>query len=154
MVKNASPESGLEQIAQALHHHAIHLLRLVREADPDAGLTPARLSALSVVVFAGPLSLKDLAKAESVTPPTMSKLVEGLVHAGLVVRTNHPADKRKLRVTATAKGKALLFAARARRVEVLKVQLQRLDGPQRKILEEAMPVLALLTGVDKSDPVG
>ena len=81
-------------MADALHSAAIHLLRRVREEDEEAGVGPARLSALSVLVFGGPQRLTDLARAEQVRPPTMTKVVTGLEGAGLARRTADPDDAR------------------------------------------------------------
>ncbi len=70
--------------ADRLHSAAIHLLRRVRLQDAAAGVGPAQLSALSVLVFAGPKALGELAAAEQVKPPTMSRVVAGLKRSRLV----------------------------------------------------------------------
>src|SRR5690349_1980797 len=80
--------------ADALHSAAIHLLRGVRKEDVRAGVGPARLSVLSVLVFGGPSRLSDLARLEQVRPPTMSKIVAGLETQGLVRRRPDPHDAR------------------------------------------------------------
>src|SRR5215467_3653638 len=74
----------LEAIADRLHSTAIHLLRRVRKQDVATGEGPARLSALSVLVFGGPKTLKELAAAEQVKPPTMSRIVAGLARSRLI----------------------------------------------------------------------
>jgi DNA-binding MarR family transcriptional regulator len=89
------------------------------------GIGPAQLSALSVLVFGGPRSLKELADAERVRPPTMSRIVTGLVRAGLV-RRKETDDKRRLRLESTAKGTKILQEGRRRRVELLARSLQTL----------------------------
>src|SRR6266404_5022415 len=91
------------ETADRLHSAAIHLLRrLVR--DRESGVGPAQLSALSVLVLGGgPRSLGELANAEQVRPPTMSRIVAGLVRAGLV-RRGKTEDGRRVRLEATAKG--------------------------------------------------
>ena len=76
-------KADTEDLADRLHSAAIHLLRLVRVQDTASGLGPARLSALSVIVFGGPVSLNDLARAEQVRPPTMSRIVDALETAGI-----------------------------------------------------------------------
>jgi DNA-binding MarR family transcriptional regulator len=76
-VKRKNIASRPETVAAAdrLHSAAIHLLRRVRQQDTASGVGPAQLSALSVLVFAGPKTLGDLAAAEQVKPPTMSRVV-------------------------------------------------------------------------------
>src|ERR1700732_3646348 len=64
-----SPQAEAYRIADLLHSAAIHLLRKVRAQDRTAGIGPAQLSALSVLVFDGPRSLKELAEGEQVSAP-------------------------------------------------------------------------------------
>ena len=121
-----SPSSQAGRVADLLHSAAIHLLRAVRTRDQSTGIGPAQLSALSVLVFAGPRSLKDLAAAEQVRPPTMSRIITGLVRAGLV-RRKPTDDKRRLHLEATAKGTKILQQGRRRRIELLAQSLQALS---------------------------
>src|SRR3954463_14052103 len=74
----AIPARELLELADRLHSTAIHLLRRVRKQDVAIGQGPARLSALSVLVFGGPKTLGELAAAEQVKPPTMSRIVAGV----------------------------------------------------------------------------
>src|SRR5438105_9528784 len=104
-------------LADRLHSAAIHLLRRLRREDDASGLPAPQLSAMSVIVFGGPLTLGRLASAEGVRPPTMTRLVESLLQAGLIVRTVDPDDRRVVRVDATPKGKRLLQESRGRRVQ-------------------------------------
>jgi len=108
-----------EEVSDRLHSAAIHLLRAARRDDESFGLSGARLSALSVVVFAGPLALGPLAAAEQVRPPTMTRLVQGLERSGLVTRVKDRADRRVSLVRSTRRGETLLRRARARRVEAI-----------------------------------
>src|SRR5262245_61894154 len=111
-----SSREDIESAADRLHSAAIHLLRRVRKEDGRSGVTPSRLSALSVVVFAGPLTLGELAAAEQVRPPTITNIVAGLEEAGLVRRITG-ADRRSVVVSATPKGTRLLQRARQRRID-------------------------------------
>src|SRR5437763_15678191 len=95
-------------IADRLHSLAIHLLRCVRRGDDAAGLSPQRLSALSVVIYRGPISLTELAKAEGVTAPTMTRLVQALVKSGLVEKNVDQTDNRAVLLRATVDGHATL----------------------------------------------
>ena len=130
----SDPGTELRETAERLHSAAIRLLRTLRREDDGSGLSAPRLSALSVIVFAGPLSLAALAAAEQVRPPTMSRIVDALVAAGLVSRTPDPHDRRTVRIAATAAGATLLHAARARRVEALVARLAGLSEAERRAL--------------------
>jgi DNA-binding MarR family transcriptional regulator len=130
-----SSEKKRLAVADALHSAAIHLLRRVRAEDAAAVVGPARLSALSVLVFGGAQRLTDLARAEQVKPPTMTKVVTGLETDGLARRVADPDDARAVRVEATARGRRLLVDGRRRRVA-------RLAGGLTALLPEELDVLA------------
>src|SRR4051794_41857953 len=80
-------------VADQLHSAAIHLLRSLRREDTASGLSAPRLSALSVVVFGGPLTIGALAAAEQVRPPTMTRLVAALQAQGLRARGPGPPPR-------------------------------------------------------------
>ena len=136
-----SPAATPETVADRLHSVAIHLLRQLRREDEASGLSAARLSALSVVVFAGPLSVGDLARAEQVRSPTMSRVVADLEALGLVVRAPSPSDGRAVVVTATAEGSKVLQAGRRRRVARLTERLDGLSARDLAVLDRAATVL-------------
>src|SRR6202034_2406949 len=89
------------EVPPRLHSAAIHLLRHARQQDVLAQVGPARLSALSVLVFGGPMGLGQLAAAEQVKAPTMSRIVAGLQRSGLAKIETDAEDGRRIRVTAT-----------------------------------------------------
>jgi DNA-binding MarR family transcriptional regulator len=129
------------EVADRLHSAAIHLLRRVAREDVASGLGAPALSALSVIVFAGPLSLGRLAEAERVRPPTMTRTVQGLEAAGLVRREAEREDRRVVNVRATQKGKRVLAAARARRVATLAASIRALDAGDVASLERTVQIL-------------
>lgn len=128
-------------VAGRLHSVAIRLLRSVRGEDRATGLTPARLSALSVLVFGGPRTLGELAAAEQVTAPTMSRLAAALEEAGLVRRGPHPEDGRSVVLDATGEGRRLMEEGRDRRVARLAELLRRLDAGELEAAEAACEAL-------------
>ena len=130
----------LGEIADKLHSAALHLLRRLRVRDRESGIGPAQLSALSVLVFGGPRSLGELADAEQVRPPTMSRIVSGLERAGLVKR-EATDDGRRVRLLATPKGTKILWEGRKRRVESLANALARLGETERARLGELAELL-------------
>lgn len=141
----ASPRARpLSPLAEPLHRTALQLLRLLRRADDASGVSPARLSALSVLVFGGPTTLGALATAEGVSAPTMSRLVAELEREGFLRRRTDPADARTARLEATAKATRLLHAGRARRISALAAALDRLDVAQRGSITRALGPLAAL----------
>lgn len=131
-------------VADRLHSAAIHLLRSLRKQDSASGEGPARLSALSVLVFGGPMTLGQLARAEQVKPPTMSRIVAGLEKSQLVQVVSDSEDARRVRIHATDKGTRLLHEARRRRVASLAAQLQGLSDSQIGTLHDAAALIELV----------
>lgn len=134
-----------EAVADRVHSAAIHLLRSVRREDAALGVGPAKLSALSVLVFGGPRSIGALARAEQVRLPTMSRLVATLERDGLVTRTPDPQDGRASRVHATARGRSVLHQGRARRVASLARRVEQLAEADRDLLARAAELIDGLT---------
>jgi len=142
-----------EQVASALNSGAIHLLRSLAAIDRLAGLTPARLSALSVVVFAGPQSLGALAAAEQVAGPTMTRIVDGLASSGLAERQPDPADGRAALIAATAAGDSLMRAAAARRISAIAAAIESLPAADQRRLAVAAGLLdQVAAAVRAADP--
>lgn len=129
------------EVADRLHSAAIHLLRHARKQDVLARVGPARLSALSVLVFGGPMALGQLAAAEQVKAPTMSRIVAGLKRSGLARIETDAKDARRIRVTATAKGARLLQQARVRRIRLLAETLGGLKEAELGTLLRAAEVM-------------
>jgi DNA-binding MarR family transcriptional regulator len=129
------------RIADRLHSAAIHLLRRVRNQDTTTGEGPARLSALSVLVFGGSMTLGQLAAAEQVKPPTMTRIVNGLEQSGLATRIADTKDARRVQIRATDKGVRLLRAARNRRIGYLAQPLGTLTDKERATVGEAVEIL-------------
>src|SRR5688572_12743738 len=136
-------------LADRLHSAAIHLLRRVRRADDASGLSAARLSALSVVVFAGPIRISALAKAEQVRTPTMTPIAAALARDGLVTREADTSDARAALLRATPKGARLMAEGRACRVALLAAELNRLSATDRAALERAVAILERLPGAPR-----
>jgi DNA-binding MarR family transcriptional regulator len=128
-------------VADRLHSAAIHLLRRVQRVDEASGLGPAKLSALSVVVFRGPLSLGELAAAEQVRPPTMTRIVDGLQELGLVRKESPSEDRRRIRISATQLGRKVLDDARRRRIGLLVERLRELPDEDVALLERAAELM-------------
>jgi DNA-binding MarR family transcriptional regulator len=134
---NSRLSTSHHEAADKLHSASIHVLRRVAREDPASGLSAARLSTLSVLVFGGPRTLGELANAEQVRPPTMTNIVRGLEEAGLVWRERDPSDRRVARVHATAKGERILQQARQRRIENLAERLASLSPQEMAQVREA-----------------
>jgi DNA-binding MarR family transcriptional regulator len=137
----SSPEDPVTRLADELHSASIHLLRRVRRDDESVGLSAARLSALSVVVFGGPIRISALARAEQVRTASMTPLVAALERDGLITRQSDPSDARAVILRATPKGVKLMAEGRARRVANLATELRGLSAADRTALQRAARIL-------------
>jgi DNA-binding MarR family transcriptional regulator len=124
-----------------MHSAAIHLLRRVAREDQKAGTSPARLSALSVLVFAGPRTISELASMERVKVPTMSRLVSAMEAEGLVRRAVNGADGRSVVLHATAKGRRVLERARELRLSLLEDLLSRASDSELSTVRAAAAIV-------------
>jgi len=133
-----------DALSAGLHSVALHLLRRARQDDASFGLSAARLSALSVLVFGGPQRLTRLAELEQVRPPTMSRMVQAMQNDGLVaVRTAH-GDARAREIRVTRKGRRLLERARDARIGHLATLLDGATPNETRKIAEALVVLKAL----------
>jgi DNA-binding MarR family transcriptional regulator len=133
--------SEAREAADRLHSAAIHLLRRVAREDQTAGTSPARLSALSVLVFAGPQTMSRLASMERVKVPTMSRLVSAMEDEGLVRRAVNGADGRSVVLHATAKGRRVLERARELRLSLLEELLSRASAEELSTVRAAAAIV-------------
>ena len=131
----------VERVADRLHSASIHLLRRLRRRDDESGVTAPHLSALSVLVFGGARTLGELAEAEQVRPPSITRIVRNLEADGLVEREPDPADRRIVRVRATDKGRRILDEGRRRRISDLTARLRMVDAGELETLERAAELI-------------
>ena len=136
-----SAKADFERLSRTLHSAALHLLRDLRTQDSASGIGPSQLSALSVIVFGGPKSLHDLAHAEQVQPPTMSKIVDALVQQGLARREVNSSDRRSITIFPTPKGMQVMKEGRDRREKRLIEMLRRLKQDEIRDLQRATEIL-------------
>jgi len=143
--------SRSHDVADRLHSATIHLLRNLRRQDDATGLSASRLSALSVVVFGGPVTITQLARAEQVSTPTMTRMLVGLERDGFVKRERDANDGRVIWIRATPKGERILREGRKRRVAALASDVATLDRSQLELLERAADLMERLSAGSRTD---
>ncbi len=130
-----------------LHEQFARLTRQLRNLELPQGMTPERLSALSVIDKRGPISVTALADKEMVRPATMSRMVSALVEEGLAKRSNDKDDGRGVLVTTTPKGRRAFQRAQEQRLQHLAEVLCALSDEQlvaMRGLTSALERLSLL----------
>jgi DNA-binding MarR family transcriptional regulator len=150
VVKNSSlpavprgvPDDARHETANALHSAALRLLRHARTADALMDLDGPRASALSVLVFGGPLPIGRLARLEQVSAPAITKTVTALEADGLAERSRPDGDRRVVLVRATTKGRALLERGRAARVRAIALLLADIGERDQRTLARAADIIA------------
>jgi DNA-binding MarR family transcriptional regulator len=142
--KASGNAEAVTELADRLHSTSIHLLRRVRRDDSAVGLSAARLSALSVIVYGGPIRISALARAEQVRTPTITPLVAALERDGLIVREPDASDGRAALLRATPRGERLMAEGRARRVALLAAELRQLTAAERTRLADGVAILERL----------
>lgn len=143
--RRTSPTREVEAVADRLHSAALHLLRRLRTEDDALGVSPPRLSALSVVVAAGPIGIGALAATEGVAAPTMTRLIDGLQRDGLVRRRPDPNDARGVLVEATAAGRRILTKGRQQRVRTLIDGLTGLTNEELAVIGRGAELIERVT---------
>lgn len=131
------------ELAARLRLAITRLYRPLRQ-QVAGGLTPSQISALATAVRLGRPTLGELAAAERVQPPSMTRMVVGLEAARLLERLVDPADGRIVRVEVTAEGRRTLQRIRSLRNALLVRRLQRLSDDERRQLAELVPLLERL----------
>ncbi len=127
--------------ASDLRIAVMRLARRLRTERASDTLTPSQLAVLATLVREGPLCPGDLAAAERVQPPSMTRILNSLQNAGMVNRTKHPSDGRQVLYAATEAAEELVIRDRERRDNWLSQRLQELSPQERATLEAAIPVL-------------
>lgn len=136
------------QAAIRLQNLATRLLRLARSSHGKEELSSAQYSAMAVLYDRGPLSLVDLARAENVAHPTMSRLVGGLARRGIVERQHNAHDRRSRRVLLTEPGRDLYERTCSNRVRVIGTILAQLKP---ETVDELVEVWGRMAGPLEND---
>lgn len=116
-------------------------MRLVREVSTAGEVSTTGAAVLARLGRLGGQRITDLARAEGVSQPAMTQLVNRLEQDGLVLRTSDSADRRGVLVETTDRGREVTTARRTQRAEVLEAALERLDGADRTAIAAALPAL-------------
>ncbi len=128
-------------LASLLRPSLLRLTRVLRNQRVDMSITLTQLSAMSTLLIRGPMSAGDLAGFERVQPPSMTKVIALLEDRGLVVRDQHPSDRRQAIIAITDKGTELLDLERRSRDEWLSQRLESLSAAELALLRDVVPVL-------------
>ncbi len=119
----------------------MRLARRLRTERASDALTPSQLAVLATLMREGPMSTGTIATAERVQPPSMTRILNALLSAGMVSRTPHPEDGRLVLYAVTEQARLLVKADRERRDQWLSQRLLSLSPQEREVLDTAIPIL-------------
>ena len=131
----------LTDAANRLNSLSIHLVRCVSQAAHGDEITPARQSLLSVKVFGGAVTVSELARAENVSVPAVTRMLDALETDGLAYREPSEDDRRAVNVLPTEAGLYVMEAARARRVQRIADELSFLTREELEVVLKAAELL-------------
>jgi DNA-binding MarR family transcriptional regulator len=135
------PPLTLPALSSELRGVTMHLSRRLRNERVDTDLTDSQFSVLAYLVRTGAHTPNELSVWEHITPPSMNRTLNALESAGFVTRTPDASDGRKVFVTATDAGVAIVKETRRRRDAWLHSRLASLTPAERRVLEEATAIL-------------
>jgi len=136
------------EVGDRLRMVMVRLARQLRRNDPP-GPSMGLYAALATLADRGDMAIGELASVERLPSSAATRLADQLEEAGLAVRRRSAQDRRSVFLSATAEGRRLVDTHRASGNAWLAERLERLSGPQRWMLAEAMGLLEdLLAGDD------
>ena len=135
----------LAEIAAHLRHEVGRLARRLRREGAAPGAGQPQLSALTAIERHRTMTMGALSTHEQVQPPTMTKIVAGLVEEGLVARAPDPLDRRIAWLTVTPEGRKLLARRRRNMDSFLVRRLRALPPEDVATLERAAEIISGLT---------
>lgn len=138
------------QLAVLLRDAVTRVNRRMRQTRPVGDLTHSQISALQSLDLGGALTPRELAEAERVQPPTLTRIVSRLEELGLVARTPHPSDGRQVILALSPAGRELLEGYRRTRDEWLAQRLLELSAEERDTVARAAEILSRIARKDHS----
>ena len=135
------------ETAARLRRAVTRLNRRLRSSAMTS-ITPTQASMLASIEKCANPSLGDLAVAEQIQPPSVTRIVQAMTESGLVSCAPDPRDRRCTRVTLTTRGRRELEAIRRRKTEFLERTLQSLPAKDQRKAEELVTFLERLLEVE------
>jgi len=137
-------EAAHPELASVFRLALLRAARRIRAQRVNTEVTLSQLSALATVRKFGPLSAGEVAAAEQMQPPSMTKILAALESGGLIERAPHPEDRRQSIISITEAGEALIQSEARARDAWLAQRLAELTEDEREQLWRLVGVLERL----------
>jgi DNA-binding MarR family transcriptional regulator len=141
-LRSVEDDADVSRLASDLKQSVMRLARELRAERADELVTNSQFAALTEIISAGSLSLRELSERERVSSPAMNRHVTALRDAGYIEGARDDRDRRVVHFRATRKGMSLFERTHRKRDEWLRSELEQLSGPERSMLEIAARLMA------------
>ena len=142
MIPEVAPRA--EVVAAELRPVLLRLARELRKETEQTGVTACQETLLRLVQQSSGHSLAELAAAEGISPPSLSRHIDRLEHAGLIERVRSTGDRRRVGLRLTRDGLRLLRRSPARRATWLAERLRALEQSELEAIDDAVRALRAL----------
>jgi DNA-binding MarR family transcriptional regulator len=134
------------QLARQLGLRIINITQFLTRRMQHEVLTPSQATVLTLLQDGRAWRLSDLASATGVRPPSMTELISRMERQGMLRKMDAVYDRRGVTVTITDEGRTLLQALNRRQIDLISGRLALLSDEEKRIIEQALPVLDRLFG--------
>ena len=135
-----SPQEAAHQLLEVIPV-VMREIRSEMRSRRSPDLTVPQFRALSFVNRNIGSSLLEVANHLGLTPPSTSRLVDGLIYRNMMIREDHPDDRRRVKLTVTHLGEQILEASRQDALRYLSAKLSNINADDREVIVKAMNVL-------------
>jgi len=136
-------------LAKQLGLRIVRITQFLTRRMQQEVLTPSQATVLSLLLDERAWRLSDLASATAVRPPSMTELISRMERQGWLRKMDTAYDRRGVAVMITDEGRTLIHALNRRQVDLIAVRLALLSDEEKRIIEQALPVLdKLFSGPD------
>ncbi|MCU1478005.1 MAG: MarR family transcriptional regulator [Subtercola sp.] len=129
------------ELSAKLRPAIFRVSRRLRNEKADDELSDSQSNILGYMHNRGPTTPGALAAFERVTPPSMNRTINAVVAAGYATRTPSTDDGRKVVISLTEAGRAVVVETRRRRDAWLYQRLAELTPDDRLTLDRAATIL-------------
>lgn len=132
-----------DSLGYALRRAQVRAYDLYFEMLGDMDLTPARVTALSLIAMEPEINQADLARRLEIAGPSALKVVDALEGAGLVSREEVAGDRRRYSLMLTGQGRERLEALRVALAGYEQRLAEALSAAERRQLMDLLSRVAI-----------
>ncbi|NPV87721.1 MAG: MarR family transcriptional regulator [Anaerolineae bacterium] len=105
------------------------------------GLSMSQMMALRQIHYRDDCNISSISDELGITSAASSQLLDRLVQQGLVIRSEHPQDRRNKQLALSEKGQRILQEGLQARQRWIQTLIERLNDEERQKVSEALHIL-------------